>query len=422
MPPITFKLPAKLPGTAEVVREARRRSDFIAQLDAMMKENMPDGYRFALSDETGLVGSSVGGFSRTAMDPPEAPAALEDRFNIASMSKVVTAVTVLNLLQSKNLSPDSLVWPFFPSSWKPAAATKKLTFRHFLTHRTGFHYEPAQLDPVTGKVLSPMIDQDGHGLETIRAAVEVGPLGVTNATGAEYRNVNFAAMRVVIPHLNRYDRETQTIAPLVLRAGVAMETALAEEYVSIVNDRVLAPSCIARAGCDSKTLSTPKSTSGAPPIRRPAKFPVLCYPFKVPDFHGRDSGDQTPSCGAQGWSLSVLDLAKLLQTVFFTEVVLSEKSRAFMLLPGHLWGKGLGMNMASAALGGAASNDPAPAWSVFYGHAGWIPFEGVQLGGILVYYSGPGLFLTVLTNVGHDPARTNWWVRAQDIFRNIYTP
>jgi CubicO group peptidase (beta-lactamase class C family) len=108
------------------------------KIAAIMKENSPDGFRFVVCDEENILGSGADGFSRMAIDPPQTTAKLEDRINVASLSKTVTAAAVLSTLQAKNLSPDALVAPFFPPDWQLHDEVKKLTFRDFLTHRTGF--------------------------------------------------------------------------------------------------------------------------------------------------------------------------------------------------------------------------------------------------------------------------------------------
>lgn len=114
---------------------------FSNKIAEIMKENTPDSYRFVVCDEDKVLGSGIGGFSRMTIDPPVMPAKLGDRLIIASMSKTITAVAVLGTLQSKNLSPDTPVAPFFPTDWQLHDEVKKLTFRDFLTHRTGFYWD-----------------------------------------------------------------------------------------------------------------------------------------------------------------------------------------------------------------------------------------------------------------------------------------
>jgi CubicO group peptidase (beta-lactamase class C family) len=145
-----------------------------------MQENAPDGFRFIVCTDTHMLGSGVGGFSRMAVDLPETPATLEDRLNIASMSKTLTAAAVLSTLQAKNLSPDALVAPFLPPDWTLHAEVKKLTFRDFLTHRTGFNEAAiARIMRASGRVCNR-----DHRIPSAKYC---------------YRNINFATMRPSCP-------------------------------------------------------------------------------------------------------------------------------------------------------------------------------------------------------------------------------
>ena len=170
-------------------------------------------------------------------------------------------------LQTKNLSPDALVAPFLPPDWTLHAQVKKLTFRDFLTHRTGFN-EATDRSDYAG----------------IRQSMQQGPPNPIQAKYC-YRNINFATMRLVLPYLNSYNRFTQKVT---LNAGSKPDETLAHTYIAIVNQRVLAPSGVVTAGCDSKTLKQP------PP--QPS-LPVLLYEYQQPAKKGVDLGDQTLYCG-----------------------------------------------------------------------------------------------------------------------------
>ena len=150
---------------------------FSNKIAEIMKENTPDSYRFVVCDEDKVLGSGIGGFSRMTIDPPVMPAKLGDRLIIASMSKTITAVAVLGTLQSKNLSPDTPVAPFFPTDWQLHDEVKKLTFRDFLTHRTGFYWD--------GKTAF----QDGTDYESMKKIVAQKPFNPIK-TGYSYRNIN----------------------------------------------------------------------------------------------------------------------------------------------------------------------------------------------------------------------------------------
>lgn len=356
---------------------------FTRKIHAIMNENAPDSFRFVVCDDEKILGSGFGGFSRMAVDPPETPAKLEDRLNIASMSKTLTAAAVLSTLQAKNLSPDALVAPFLPPDWTLHAQVKKLTFRDFLTHRTGFNQAT-----------------DRSHYAGIKESMEQGPPNPIQAN-YDYRNINFSTMRLILPQLNAYNRFTKKVPPLMIVGNKPDET-LANAYVSIVNQRVLAPSGIAPAGCDSKTLNQ------SPP--KP-NLPVLLYEFQQPTKQGVDLGDRTLACGAEGWSLSVVDYAQFLQTLFFTEIIVSEKNRALMMAVNDSSGIGLGINRR-APLGD----------SDVYMHGAWIPVSmgKAQVAGWYLYLPASKLIVVALSNANHKPDAANWFERVKQAYAEVY--
>lgn len=379
----------KLPLSKDVI--------FTESVRAIMKENAPDSYRFIVCDEDGITGSGFGGVSRAATDAPEMKANLADRLVIASMSKTITAIAVLATLQAKNLSPDTLVAPFFPADWTLHDEVKKLTFRDFLTHRSGFHWGEEPNDP----------KQDATDYEGMKKIVAQKPFNPIKAAH-DYRNINFAIMRILLPHLDAYDRFTKKVS-LSVPAGVPKERFLGEKYVTLVTKRVLEPSGVVGAGVDPKTL--------AQPAPKP-KVAVLAYPYRKTTEKGVEEGDQTLWCGASGWCLSVEDIAKVLQTALFTEVVISEKSRAALMRSydpnTHSGDRGMGM-YADAPLAG----------SNVYSHGAWIPYgrndSEAQLAGWLLYFEKSRRIVVALSNAGHKPGAANWYDRVKAAYAEVYS-
>src|SRR5258706_6340030 len=82
--------------------------------------------------------SRVVGLKRTNADPPKTNFALTDRFNPASVTKVITATGVLQLLDRKKYSLDTTIVAFLPASWTIHPTIRKVTFRLLLEHRGGF--------------------------------------------------------------------------------------------------------------------------------------------------------------------------------------------------------------------------------------------------------------------------------------------
>lgn len=383
---------------------------FRNDLDAMMKETCPDGYRFAFAtenlaylfgdnatyDERILIremrnsrlrfgsnsgfGHGSGGFSRTAIDAPEMPASINDRFNIASMSKTITAAAVLNALQDKDLPVTTLVKDFFPSDWPLHPTIQTLTFQDFLTHKTGF-----------GKV------QNDHNYVTIKESMEIGPENPPKAAFF-YWNINFAVFRIILPILNSYNRFTKK-SSFIVDSNANPEEVYANEYVRIVNERVLIPSGIVNANCNSRRL----------------RAPVLLYDYQhAPDKNGLDGmSNETLWSGAQGWAISVVDYTKFIQTLLFTEIIVSDTTKNLMLPTLGYPDPGFGLFKNIDPIDGSES----------YSHGGLIPYtEKTFISSWWFCFKRNNLIVTALANVGHKPhPHPNWADSCMRIYRESWS-
>ncbi|NIP79482.1 MAG: serine hydrolase, partial [Gemmatimonadetes bacterium] len=74
------------------------------------------GYAYAISEHGQLAASGANGFARTAVDGQLAQSAGK-RTNIASVTKTITAVAVLQLLERRGLTIDSDIDPWIPADW-----------------------------------------------------------------------------------------------------------------------------------------------------------------------------------------------------------------------------------------------------------------------------------------------------------------
>ena len=143
------------------------------------------GYEIAIHQGTALVlstsgGSAVLGSSPTAMTSKK-------RTLVGSMSKTITAATVVPLLSALNgsypkLSVESKISPFLPSSWKRGPNVDQITFRMLLTHTSGL----------------PNAAWDYAGL---KALIEAGVPALLPAPPA-YSNSGYCLLRVIIPFLS----------------------------------------------------------------------------------------------------------------------------------------------------------------------------------------------------------------------------
>ncbi len=110
---------------------------------------------------------------------------------IASVTKTITAVATLQLLEANNLSVIEKISNWLPNEWVKGPGIGQLTFRDLLQHKTGFNQ-------IFGNLSDEQKENWGNdwdGLEWIVAN------GAIPGDSYSYKNANFALLRVIIPKL-----------------------------------------------------------------------------------------------------------------------------------------------------------------------------------------------------------------------------
>ena len=260
------------------------------------------GYSYATAMNGQLVRSGSNGFARTAVDGAVAQSSAK-KMNIASMSKTVTAMTLLQILFEKNISVDSSIQPWLPASWSKGPGIVSLTFRDLLTHRSGLG-----------------ANQNGpSSFFWLRSYVEAG-IDPADKAVYEYQNANYQLFRILIAFLH--------VGPAVLNAfdaiGYDLDPMTATFYKTIVRERVLA-----NAGVEADCR---------PP--NPSGTQTLTYSFLDPGGPGLSWGDGTYWCAGGGWHFSAIELARLLSVRRFTSWILSPTARQAMDLGFLGWAPG----------------------------------------------------------------------------------
>ena len=105
----------------------------------------------------------------------------DTRMHVASVSKMMTAMGMVKLLDKKSISLDDPINQYLPTYWKRGSGMANVTFRKLLNHTSGFSGENSRCD-----------------YEFMKEQVEKGP----NVAAGTYANVNFSIMRVLITVIN----------------------------------------------------------------------------------------------------------------------------------------------------------------------------------------------------------------------------
>jgi Beta-lactamase len=235
-----------------------------------------------------------GGLARTNANPPSAPMTPSSVTNIASLSKTLTAIAVLQLLARNGLTIDAKFWPYLYPDWKRGPNVEQLTFKELLTHASGFAQtsQSACGDAIAYSALEKLV-ADGVSQSAIGAP--------------SYGNCNFALLRELMPALQGRSLMNYANGP-----QRAQESSLL--YIDYVNTNVLQPVGIPFSHCK-------------PPL---GAGEILSYPSPARSPTGVNWGDWSLQCGSGGWALSANDVFAVLNNLARENVLLSGAAKREM--------------------------------------------------------------------------------------------
>jgi len=197
---------------------------------------------------------------------------LSTRMHVASVSKLVTAIAAVKMLDERNLSFDTKIGPYFPTYWTVGPNSADITFRDLLTHRAGFtdtYY-------------------DGN-YPTFKGQIANGV--VANPTKGNYTNGSFSLVRVLNATMTNEVPRNAYLPPYL---SGAQRDAVWDQLTSTAFERYVAQKVFAPSGV-SGVASTP--TAGS----------AFAYSNR-PDTSGWDSGELQTQLGGAGFRVSVNDL------------------------------------------------------------------------------------------------------------------
>lgn len=262
-------------------------------------KNKAVGYSFQVAyKDTNLVEARAGGAARRAPDSNPRPFRTDDRISIASVSKTITAITLLKLLNEKSIDVDASIAPYLPKSIKPHSSIQTITFRELLTHTSGIRWagEPDY---------ALMVKDLAEGINPANKKKNCK----NNAPGVCYNNTNFGLMRILIPYIeNGYEPPANT-------NDYAKSYLYGIKTMDATYKRVFEPLGIKGVFCTS-------SSDGNA---------ALSYQFPQPIQKGQDWGDMTATNAYRGWNLSASQMSKVIGALVFGEKLMPAALRDKML-------------------------------------------------------------------------------------------
>jgi CubicO group peptidase (beta-lactamase class C family) len=253
-------------------------SRFSANIDSQLRGKVV-GYVSMVGGKTVEYGSA-----RTTVDPPSRKMSTEVPINVASVSKVLTTIAVLQSLAAHHLTIESRIAPFLPPDWSHGPNVDTITFHQLLTHGAGFR-------------------GGDTSYEGLRQQIQVG-VQLADREKAVYNNLNFAIFRVLLPYMEGFSDP----------GPATRAEASANFYINYMRLHVFQPVGVTDADCKPGLES----------------HPALYYPFPPDDTPGVEAGDSTLVCGGGGWVLSGSDLFKIVESLIHDNALLNKAQKKQM--------------------------------------------------------------------------------------------
>lgn len=260
--------------------------------------NRSIGYTFMINHNGQWADSAARGFARMSQDGA-IPHSVYKEMNIASVSKWLTAVGALKLLDYKQIKPEDSIYKWLPKSWTLGNKVKSITFHQLLTHKAGLTTDDIRY---------------GTDYNSLKTCIATGV--VNEAKGYNYSNVNFALFRIMFTYINDKAGALNTESYNLANKDTAnFAEYLAVRYTQLMQQLVFTPS---EAGL---ILCTPEDRSTV----------TLMYNETTPGTAGRVLGDWKLVSGGGGYYMSAFQVAKVMAYVFHSEKVLTKAQQEVLL-------------------------------------------------------------------------------------------
>ncbi|WP_309707327.1 serine hydrolase [Armatimonas sp.] len=263
---------ANLPLKTFVKKPKLDEAAFCTAIHTILKDHTT-GYLLHLRKNGNLTHNLVWQWAQTPADKNDSWTE-STRMHVASVSKFLTAIGMVKALDSKNVSYDTPIIGYLPDYWTKGNKINQITFRHLLTHKSGFS---------TGG------SDSSYTFMKSRVAMGVSSVG----SSSDYENMNFGLCRILMPIVLGDMPKNANFMPSNTNINdQAWDAVSLQHYTNYMQDKVFEPAGVNNAGFE--------------PI--PGKNNALAYDFPHGSKKGWNSGDLGSMAGGAAWRLSIKEL------------------------------------------------------------------------------------------------------------------
>jgi CubicO group peptidase (beta-lactamase class C family) len=237
------------------------------------------------------------GYARTNADGTPRDFRPKTKITVASVSKMVTAIAAVRILDKNNVSLDAKIGPYLPADWSVSNYVKNIKFAELLSHSAGIE-DYGNVPPNDYQTLKNFFSQpvNKNSTTTCQPSSVVQPANAINPnvnqpnTRPCYSNYNFAIFRVLLPKVAGLPEDPNP---------ATRPQTFANQYVKLVEENEF-------------DLVGQNGVACSPPPNSSSYAFAYNYSGTQP---GQDWGDVSLICGAAGWYLSAEDIAHVLQSI-----------------------------------------------------------------------------------------------------------
>jgi len=320
---------------------------FGQEFHAKIKDQVT-GYAMQLRQNGAPVYTLIWNFSKTPTDGGQGWK-LDTRMHVASVSKFITAVAMVKLLDSKGISLDAKIINYLPAHWAKGPKVNQVSFRQLLTHTSGF--------------------KTGTSSSNYAFMKQVVAIGAPTNGSYAYENLNFGLCRLLLAVINGNIPQNFNVGPMTDQVWDIIGISSYKQYCQT---NIFNPAGVANASFEAL----------------PAFKNALAYKFPNLNQAGWDSGDLASMAGGAAWRLSVDDLLKVMDHVRRRNTIIPA-ARAQQVLDGNL-----GIDQAI----------PTPAGTIYNKNGRWT--SGGRTEQSVIYFMPNGMELVVLVN---SPISVEGW-------------
>lgn len=241
------------------------------------------GYTYALTVNGVLTKIDGGGNRRLSIDGSNLSSNAYQVQHIASVTKPLTAVCALRILDLYNVNLGAKIKNYLPSHWTIHPNVENIRFRNLLKHKSGFNQSSAPTS-----------------YTKLKEAIETGDADPSMQGDTRfYDNRNFGLFRILIPYIANasYMADQEAIGTSNGNLNSHIDDITEALYENWMRFLVFSP--LGFHGLDTKyDGSNPNAT--------------LAYQFPFNNQPGNDGPDWGPFSGGGGWVLSAYMLSKFM--------------------------------------------------------------------------------------------------------------